>query len=96
MIAIDRDLLGTGEPLPFCGRQASIPLGAVEIAARTGASILPVCLLREPDDSYLARAFAPIWIPPGRIPMRVSAGRRAISFGSWNPSCEPTPTSGTC
>jgi phosphatidylinositol dimannoside acyltransferase len=68
VIAIDRDLLGTGEPLPFCGREASIPLGAVEIAARTGASILPVCLLREPDDSYLARAFAPIWISPGPNP----------------------------
>ena len=63
VIAIDRDLLGTGEPLPFCGRQASIPLGAVEIAARTGAAILPVCLLREPDDSYLGRGFPPIWVP---------------------------------
>ncbi|HVB14699.1 MAG TPA: lysophospholipid acyltransferase family protein [Candidatus Dormibacteraeota bacterium] len=65
VIAIDRDLLGTGEPLPFCGRRASIPLGAVEIAARTGAAILPVCLLREPDDTYLGRGFAPIWVPVG-------------------------------
>jgi len=63
VIAIDRDLLGTGEPLPFCGRQASIPMGAVEIAARTGAAILPVCLLRESDDSYLGRGFAPVWVP---------------------------------
>ncbi|MGC2190889.1 MAG: hypothetical protein WA751_00960 [Candidatus Dormiibacterota bacterium] len=68
VIAIDRDLLGTGEPIPFCGRQASIPLGAVEIAARTGATILPVCLLREPDDTYLGRGFAPIRVELGEHP----------------------------
>lgn len=68
VIAIDRDLLGTGEPLPFCGRRASVPLGAVEIAARTGAAILPVCLLREPDETYTGRGFAPIWVTPGENP----------------------------
>jgi lauroyl/myristoyl acyltransferase len=68
VIAIDRDLLGTGEPLPFCGHQASIPLGAVEIAARTGASILPVCLLREPDDTYLGRGYPPIRVSLGDNP----------------------------
>jgi len=65
VMAIDRDLLGTGEPLPFCGRRASIPLGAVEIAARTGATILPVSLLRQADDTYVARGFAPVRIPLG-------------------------------
>lgn len=68
VIAIDRDLLGTGEPLPFCGHRASIPLGAVEIAARTGAAILPVCLLREPDDTYLGRGFPPIRVTLGDDP----------------------------
>jgi KDO2-lipid IV(A) lauroyltransferase len=68
VIAIDRDLLGTGTPLPFCGHRASIPLGAVEIAARTGAAILPVCLLRQPDDTYLAKAFDPIKVHRGEDP----------------------------
>ena len=68
VIAIDRDLLGTGEPLPFCGRRASIPLGAVEIAARTGAAILPVCLLRQQDDTYVAKGFAPIRLSVGDQP----------------------------
>lgn len=68
VIAIDRDLLGTGESIPFFGREASIPLGAVEIAARTGAAILPVCLLREADDSYLGRGFAPIHVSLGENP----------------------------
>lgn len=66
VIAVDRDLLGTGEALPFFGHQASIPLGAVEIAARTGAPILPVSLLRQADDTYLARGFPPIVIEPSR------------------------------
>ncbi|MGH7639993.1 MAG: lysophospholipid acyltransferase family protein, partial [Candidatus Dormibacteria bacterium] len=65
VIAVDRDLLQTGIPLPFCGRRVSIPMGAVEIAARTGAAILPVCLLREANDNYVGRAYAPIRIAPG-------------------------------
>jgi len=68
VIAIDRDLLGTGKPLPFCGHRASIPLGAVEIAARTGSAILPVCLLREPHDTYSAKVFAPIQVHLGANP----------------------------
>ena len=62
VMAIDRDLLGTGVAVPFCGRRGSIPLGAVEIAARTGAPILPVSLIRDRDDNYLSRAYAPIRI----------------------------------
>lgn len=69
VIAIDRDLLGTGEPLPFCGRRASIPLGAVQIAAHTGAAILPVALLRRSDDTYVAKGF-----PPIRVERRVDRG----------------------
>ncbi|MGH7666815.1 MAG: lysophospholipid acyltransferase family protein [Candidatus Dormibacteria bacterium] len=65
VIAIDRDLLQTGVPIPFCGHQVSIPMGPVEIAARTGAAILPVCLLRDPDDRYFGRGFPPIRITPG-------------------------------
>ncbi len=66
VIAIDRDLLGTGAALPFFGHEARIPLGAVEIAARTGAAILPVTILRTPQDTYLARAYPPLTVPGGR------------------------------
>ncbi len=65
VIAMDRDLLGTGERLAFLGSEASIPLGAVELAARTGAAIMPVVLLRKPGDHYLAKGFPPIWIEGG-------------------------------
>jgi KDO2-lipid IV(A) lauroyltransferase len=45
-MAIDRDLIGNGSPLPFFGKPAPIPVGVVDIAIRTGAPIVPVILFR--------------------------------------------------
>jgi phosphatidylinositol dimannoside acyltransferase len=45
-IAVDRDLIGNGEPLPFFGAPAPMPIGGVEIAIRAGAAIVPVILYR--------------------------------------------------
>lgn len=45
-IALDRDLIGNGEPIPFFGSPAPIPIGAVEIAVRAGAAVVPVILYR--------------------------------------------------
>ncbi len=49
-MALDRDLAGSGEPLPFFGAPVPIPVGVVEIAIRTGAAIVPIVLLRDGDD----------------------------------------------
>jgi lauroyl/myristoyl acyltransferase len=54
--AIDRDITGTGYVMPFFGRPAPIPLGTAAIALRTGTPLLPVCVYRLPDDSYMAEA----------------------------------------
>lgn len=54
--AIDRDITGTGHVMPFFGRLAPIPLGPAAIARRLGTPLLPVCVTRLPDDSYLAEA----------------------------------------
>jgi KDO2-lipid IV(A) lauroyltransferase len=53
-VAMDRDILRTGEPFRFFDATTSIPTGAVEIALKTGAPILPAFCLRQPDDTYLA------------------------------------------
>jgi len=45
-IALDRDLIGNGEPIPFFGEAAPIPTGPVDIAIRTGAAVVPVILFR--------------------------------------------------
>ena len=54
--AIDRDITGTGDVMPFFGKPAPIPLGTAAIALRLGTPLLPVCVYRLPDDSYMAEA----------------------------------------
>jgi len=58
-MAIDRDLIGTGELLPFFGAPAPIPVGVVEVAIRSGAAIVPVVLLRA-GDAVVAPCFPEI------------------------------------
>ena len=45
-MALDRDLIGNGELMPFFGELAPIPIGVVDIAIRTGAAIVPIVLYR--------------------------------------------------
>jgi phosphatidylinositol dimannoside acyltransferase len=45
-MALDRDLIGNGEPMEFFGQPAPIPVGAVEIAIRAGAAVVPIVLFR--------------------------------------------------
>ena len=52
--AIDRDVTGTGHRMPFFGKPAPIPLGPAAIALRLGTPLLPVCVYRLPDDTYVA------------------------------------------
>lgn len=40
-ILVDRDVGGTGVPMQFCGAEARIPLGAVDLALRTGSDLIP-------------------------------------------------------
>jgi KDO2-lipid IV(A) lauroyltransferase len=54
--AIDRDITGTGHVMPFFGKPAPIPLGTAAIALKLGTPLLPVCVYRLPDDSYMAEA----------------------------------------
>ena len=63
--AIDRDILGTGKPYQFFGATATIPTGMFEVAQRTGAGMLPVLCLREPDDTYRILGMEPFWVGPG-------------------------------
>jgi phosphatidylinositol dimannoside acyltransferase len=59
--AIDRDITGTGHVMPFFGKPAPIPMGPAAIALRYGVPIFPVCVYRQPDDSYMAEG-APLII----------------------------------
>jgi lauroyl/myristoyl acyltransferase len=52
-MALDRDLIGNGEPMEFFGQAAPIPVGTVEIAIRAGAAVVPIVLFR---NKYRVRA----------------------------------------
>jgi KDO2-lipid IV(A) lauroyltransferase len=59
--AIDRDMVGSGVKVDFFGRPARIPEGPAAIALKRGTPLLPVCVLRNPDDTYLAIGSPPIF-----------------------------------
>jgi KDO2-lipid IV(A) lauroyltransferase len=40
-LMLDRDVGGTGVPMEFCGAMTRMPLGAVDLALRTGADLIP-------------------------------------------------------
>ena len=48
-VTCDRDIQGRGEPVPFFGVPAKLPLGAVELAVRTGALLIPGYCKRSGD-----------------------------------------------
>jgi phosphatidylinositol dimannoside acyltransferase len=58
-MAMDRDLAGSGEPLPFFGSPVPIPVGVVEVAIRTGAAVVPIVMLRG-RDGLVGRCFPEI------------------------------------
>lgn len=58
--AIDRDITGTGHMMPFFGRPAPIPLGPAAMALRLGTPLVPVCVYRLPDDTYVAEGAPPV------------------------------------
>jgi lauroyl/myristoyl acyltransferase len=62
--AIDRDITGTGHVMPFFGRPAPIPLGPAAIALRMGTPLLPVCVYRLPDDTYMVEGLPPLTAEP--------------------------------
>ena len=61
-LMLDRDVGGTGVPMQFCGAETSIPLGAIELALRTGADIIPAWAWRIDRFRFRARIGPPLEI----------------------------------
>jgi KDO2-lipid IV(A) lauroyltransferase len=51
-ITCDRDIQGNGEPVEFFGVETRVPTGAVELAARTGAALIPCYCRRAADRGF--------------------------------------------
>jgi len=62
VLAMDRDILNTGQRFNFFGRPTSFPTGPVEIALKTGAPILPAFCIRDPNDAYVAVGEPPLFL----------------------------------
>jgi len=63
MIA-DRDFTAHNETMLFFGEPARLPSGPARLSVKTGAPLVPVFLLRQPDDTFLFRFYPPI-LPEG-------------------------------
>lgn len=50
-IVCDRDLEGNGIKVQFLGKETSFPVGAVDLALRTGAVVIPIFGLRGPQNT---------------------------------------------
>jgi len=58
----DRDFSLNGRPIPFFGRDAFFPRGPWELAAMTGAAIIPAFFFSDEDHGFEARFEAPIHV----------------------------------
>jgi KDO2-lipid IV(A) lauroyltransferase len=73
----DRDVSGTGRPMPFFGKTASFPIGPFRIAQASGAPVFPVFVLQDEDGRYRTVVEEPIRVPHARG----AAGDEAVLAG---------------
>jgi KDO2-lipid IV(A) lauroyltransferase len=71
----DRDYSGRNDMASLCGAMACLPRGAVWLAEKTGAVILPGFMFRQEDDTFLLRLYPPIrpgsGMTPGELQRRI-------------------------
>jgi len=58
----DRDLRGDGVPVSFFGAKATMPRGPVTLAMRTEAQIVPSCIMRRRDNTFISYFEQPITV----------------------------------
>jgi KDO2-lipid IV(A) lauroyltransferase len=58
----DRNFFGRGWPVPFFGQEVRFPVGPVVLAMKSGASLIPAFVLKQPDGRYFGILEAPIAI----------------------------------
>ena len=78
-ILVDRDVLGTGTPYTFFGEPTRMPTGAVDLALRTGATLLGARVLRgaRPDRYRAYVEPIPLAPPTGDRQADLTAAMRA-------------------
>jgi KDO2-lipid IV(A) lauroyltransferase len=84
-ITCDRDIQANGTPLPFFGTETRMPLGAVELAQRTGATIVPGYCVRSASgfDLYFEPPLELCRTADGRTDAKVNARRLLERAEAW-------------
>ncbi len=77
-IATDRDVSNNGEVMPFFGQPVSMPTGAIEIARRSGAPIIPVLIYRQSDNRSVAQLYPPLALSHTDDPSHDSAVNKRL------------------
>jgi KDO2-lipid IV(A) lauroyltransferase len=78
-LLVDRDLGGSGLPVTFFGRPATMPGGAALLAAQTGASLHPVvCQFTPRGWRFVVHPEVPV-AGPGRLRDRVAAATQGVA-----------------
>jgi KDO2-lipid IV(A) lauroyltransferase len=75
----DRDLSRNGIPVQFFGEPTRMPGGPALLAARTGATLLPVSLWFTPDGGWGQRIRGPIDLGEGRLSDQIARGTQALA-----------------
>ena len=81
-VAVDRAIQGNGQVVDFLGEPALMPVGAAELALRTGATLVPSISLRSGFEQHKVCIEAPIWrvaLTAIRIPIIGRARSRIAS-----------------
>ena len=65
----DRDFTGSRETVQFFGQPARLPNGPAKLALATGAPIVPIFMIRRPDDTFTYVVEEPIWTDKARESM---------------------------
>jgi KDO2-lipid IV(A) lauroyltransferase len=60
-VVADRDFTGSSQTVEFFGRPARLPDGPAKLALATGAPLLPIFMVRLPDDTFAYIVEEPIW-----------------------------------
>ena len=53
IIVCDRDIQGNGQKVKFFGEETSLPSGAIRLALRTGAAIIPIFSVRKSSNRFV-------------------------------------------
>ena len=76
----DRDFSGSRDTVEFFGRPARLPDGPAKLALATGAPILPIFMVRMPDDTFRYIVEEPIWADKQRDSLSDVMRRLAVAM----------------